>query len=317
VPYLSLLCLLAACQGRAADQVSTVQTANPHEENRPRPSAGHVRTEMKGVNLLVDPKVVLEVRELHGELLSNKEGEPPFFDDPKSFRVKIDQGEIAMTPASLSALLNGYVFNDASAPVEDVKIEIENGHVKQSATLKKKIRVHTTIEGDLSVTPEGDIRLHPTKIKADGLPVKGLLDLFDVELSEMIKSQESKGVRIVENDFILDPEKLGPSPRMLGRVVAVRLEKDHLVQIFGGAKATPLKPSFPNAAHYIFFRSGELSFGKLTMHGADLQIIDKDPKDALLMSPNHFDRQLVAGFSRTLPDKGLATFVPDYNEIGN
>ncbi|MES1245030.1 MAG: hypothetical protein ABUT39_25725 [Acidobacteriota bacterium] len=272
---------------------------------------------MKGVNLLVDPKVVLEVRELHGELLSNKEGEPPFFDDPASFRVRIDQGEIAMTPESLSALLNGYVFNDASAPVKDVKIEIENGHVKQTATLKKKIPVKTTIEGDLSVTPEGDIRLHPTRIKAEGLPVKGLLDLFDVELSEMIKSQESKGVRIVENDFILDPEKLGPSPRMLGRVVAVRLEKDHLVQIFGGAKATTLKPSFPDAAHYIFFRGGELSFGKLTMHGADLQIIDQDPKDALLMSPNHFDRQLVAGFSRTLPDKGLATFVPDYNEIGN
>lgn len=271
---------------------------------------------MKGVDLLVDPKVVLEVRTLRGELLSLRKGEPPFFDDPNSFQVKIDQGEIAMTPASLSALLNGYVFNDASAPVEDVKIEIENGHVKQTATLRKKIRVHTTIEGDLSVTPEGDIRLHPTKIKADGLPVKGLLDLFDVELSEMIKSQESKGVRIVENDFILDPEKLGPSPRMLGRVVAIRLERDHIVQIFGGVDAAPLKPSFPNAAHYIFFRGGELSFGKLTMHGADLQIIDKDPKDNLLMSPNHFDRQLVAGFSRTLPDKGLATFVPDFNEIG-
>jgi hypothetical protein len=311
---------VAACQGRTSDQASP--PGRPANESRdrasqPQHSAGHVRTEMKGVDLLVDPRVVLEVRELHGELLSNKEGEPPFFDDPSTFRVKIDQGEIAMTPASLSALLNGYVFNDDSAPVKDVKIEIENGHVKQSATLKRKIPVETTIEGDLSVTPEGDIRLHPTKIKAGGLPVKGLLDLFDVELSEMIKSQESKGVRIVENDFILDPEKLGPSPRMVGRVVAVRLEKDHLVQIFGGAKAAPLKPSFPNAAHYIFFRGGELSFGKLTMHGADLQIIDKDPKDALLMSPNHFDRQLVAGFSRTLPDKGLAAFVPDFNEIGN
>jgi hypothetical protein len=391
-----LLLALAGCGGQSADHASqsspqgTVQQAKAQGH-----SDGPVRVQMKGVDLVVDPPVVLEVRSLRGEFVPTKEGEPPRFDEPGSFTVRIDQGEVAMTAAGMSAVMNRYVFSYPGAPVKDIEIKIEGDHIKQTATVKKKVDLKTTIEGklsvtpegdirlhpdkikaeglpvkglldlfdveldemikaresrgvrieendfildpekllpppritgrvtavriegDLSVTPEGDIRLHPTKIKADGLPVKGLLDLFDVELSEMIKSQESKGVRIVENDFILDPEKLGPSPRMLGRVVAVRLEKDHLVQIFGGAKATPLKPSFPNAAHYIFFRGGELSFGKLTMHGADLQIIDKDPKDALLMSPNHFDRQLVAGFSRTLPDKGLAAFVPDYNEIGN
>jgi hypothetical protein len=316
---LSLLGLaLAACGDRAAAPAAApFPNASAAEARHPLRSGGKVRAEMKEVHLIADPSVTLEIRSLHGELVPTHKGEPPWFDDPSTFQVKIDRGEIAITPAGMSAIMNNYVFNYPGAPVGDIKIEIDGGRLKQTATLKRKIPVKTTIEGDLSVTPEGDIRLHPAKIKAEGLPVKGLLDLFDVELDEMIKTRESKGVRIVDNDFILDPEKLLPSPRMLGRVTAVRLERDRIVQIFGGgAKTASLKPSFPEEPHYIFFRGGELSFGKLTMHGADLQIIDKDPKDPFLFYLKHFDQQLVAGYSRTLSDKGLAAFVPDFDEIG-
>jgi hypothetical protein len=311
-----LLLALAGCGG----QKTASPAAPPSGEakaSHPLRSGGKVRAEMKGVDFMVDPSVVLEIRTLHGELVPTHKGEPPWFDDASSFQLEIDQGEIAITPASMSAIMNNYVFNYPGAPVGDVKIEIEDGRLKQSATLKRKIPVHTTIEGDLSVTPEGDIRLHPVKIKAADLPVKGLLNLFDIELDEMIKTRESKGVRIVENDFILDPEKLLPSPRMLGRVTAVRLERDRIVQIFGGGpKAAPLKPSFPDEPRYMFFRGGELSFGKLTMHGADLQIVDKDPKDPLLFFLKHVNDQLVAGYSRTLPDRGLVAYVPDFDEIG-
>src|SRR5215203_4957569 len=183
----------------------TSGTAGRTARTRPKSSGGSVRTEMQGVDFRVDPSVVMEIRWLHGELVPTREGQSPWFDDPSSFTVKIDQAEIALTPESMSAMMNNYVFKGPKAPVSDVKIEIDGNRLRQSATLNKAVKIHTTIEGELSVTPEGDIRLHPVSIKADGLPVKGLLHLFDVELSEMIKSQESRGLRIVENDFILDP----------------------------------------------------------------------------------------------------------------
>jgi hypothetical protein len=217
----------------------------------------------------------------------------------------------------MSAMMNNYVFKDEKAPVKDVKIEIDGNRLRQSATLNKAIKVRTTIEGELSVTPEGDIRLHPVSIKADGLPVKGLLNLFDVELSEMIKSQESRGLRIDENDFILDPERLLPPPRIAGRVTAIRLEGGRIVQTFGGGpERARLKPSFPDAEHYMFFRGGDLEFGKLTMHGADLQIIDADDRDPFEFFLAGFKQQLVAGYSRTMPDDGLASFMPDFSEVG-
>jgi hypothetical protein len=279
-------------------------------------SSGRVRAEMKGVDLRVDPSIVMEVRQLHGALVPTREGKPPWFDDPNSFLVEIDTGEIAVTPASLSALMNEHVFNYPGAPIKDVKIEIVNGRIRQEATLARKIPVRATLEGDLSVTPEGKIRLHPTSVKAGKLPVKGLLDLFGVELDELIKTRESRGVSIVKDDLFLDPEKLLPSPKLKGRVTAVRLERDRIVQVFGSGKAESLHPPIRKAAHYMFFRDGELSFGKLTMHGAELQIIDKDSRDPFHFYLAQYLKQLVAGTSHTLPDKGLVVYMPDFEQAG-
>jgi hypothetical protein len=316
VPAVVLLLGLTAwgCGGTSKNSPAAAPQAAAPAKARPKTGGGKVRTEMKGVNLWIDPSVVLEVRSLRGALVSTHEGDPPWFDDQSSFLVEIDDGEIAVTPASMSALMNQYVFAYPNAPVKDVEIEIAGNHLRQTSTLKKKIPVRATIEGDLSVTPDGKLRLHPTSIKAGKLPVKGLLDLFDVELSEMLKTDKSRGVSVVENDLLLDPERLLPPPRIRGKVTGVRLENDHIVQIFGNGKGESLKPSIPDAAHYMYYKGGELSFGKLTMHGADLQIIDKDSKDPFQFYFAQYKKQLVAGTSHTLNDGGLVVYMPDADQ---
>jgi hypothetical protein len=278
---------------------------------------GEVRTEMKGVDFRIDPELVLEVRRLRGALEPTHAGKPPWFDDPGSFTVRIDQGEIAMTPASLAALMNHYLFAGPGAPVKDVEVQFRDGHLIQTSTLNKKIPIRATLEGDVSATPDGDILFHPTKIEAGKLSVKKLMDLLGIELSGVIKSQESKGLRIQGDDLILDPERLLPPPRIRGRVTAVRIEGDRMIQTFGGgAPGKPLSPSFPKARNYMFMSGGILSFGKLTMHGADLQIIDADPKDPFDFFLSQYAKQLVAGYSRTMPDKGLVVYMPDSNKTG-
>jgi len=272
---------------------------------------------MRGVDFRIDPQVVLEVRELHGALEPTREGKPPWFDDPGSFAVRIDSGEIAMTSASLAAMMNHFLFAGPGAPVKDVEVQIRNGHLIQSSTLNKKVPVRATLEGEVSATPDGKLRFHPTKIEAGKLPVTKLLDLLGVELSDVIKSQESKGLKVEGDDLILDPERLLPPPRIRGRVTAVRLEADHLVQIFGNpGQARPLSPSFPKARNYMFMSGGTLSFGKLTMNGAELQIIDADPKDPFDFFLEKYAGQLTAGYSKTLPDKGVAVYMPDSDEAG-
>jgi hypothetical protein len=276
-----------------------------------------VQAQMKGVNFRVDPQLVLEVRRLRGALQPTQEGKPPWFDEPSSFTLKIDAAEIAMTPASLAALMNHYLFAGPDAPVKNVAIEIRNGHLVQTSTLNKKVPVRATLEGEISATPEGDLRLHTTKISAGKVPVKKLLDLFGVELSDVIKSQESKGLKVVQDDLILDPEKLLPPPQMRGKVTTARIEGDRVVLRFGsGTIGHPLTPSFPKAKNYMYLSGGILSFGKLTMPDADLQIIDADPKDPFDFFLSQYAKQLVAGYSRTMPNKGLVVYMPDSNKTG-
>ena len=111
------------------------------------------------------PAVVLEIRTLRGQLIPTRAGQNPWFDDPSSFLLQLDEAEIALTPASMSAILNQYVFTGPKAPIKNVEIEIAGNRLRQAATLNKKIPVRATLEGELSVTPDGKIKLHPTSIE--------------------------------------------------------------------------------------------------------------------------------------------------------
>jgi hypothetical protein len=51
------------------------------------------------------------------------------------------------------------------------------------------------------------------------------------------------------------------------------------------------------------------------MTDADMQLIDADPRDPFDFFPDHYDAQLVAGYSRNTPRKGLQVFMPDYARV--
>jgi len=62
----------------------------------------------------------------------------------------------------------------------------------------------------------------------------------------------------------------------------------------------------------MYFRGGTIRFGKLTMSNADMQIVDSHPTDVFDFSIAHYNRQLVAGYSKNIPRHGLVVFMPDY-----
>jgi hypothetical protein len=270
---------------------------------------------MRNVDLQVMPGVVLEIRRLDGELRPIQKGEAPVFDDPSSFELRIDSAEIASSPQSLQRLMNDFTFNDPKAPLKDLQIAIEDGKVRQSGRMEKAIPVHFETLSEVSVTPQGKIRLHPVKIKAGGVPVKKLLDLFDVEMAEVIKTNGAHGVTMDGDDILLDPEHLMPPPRIRGRLTAVRVERDRIVQVFGG-KGRDLTPPDPDAKNYMYYKGGDLRFGKLMMDGADLQIVDADPKDPFFFYQKEYKKQLIAGYSRNTPSLGLIVRMPDYDQAG-
>jgi hypothetical protein len=309
------LLLVLAAQAERAESQSLPAALRKAEKT----STGVVEAEMQNVLYHVDDRVVLRIAHLRGALVPTTRGAPPWFDDPKSFSLAIDSAEIAIDPLSLSTLLNRYVFNYDGSPISGIKVTVEKGRLKQTGTLHKGVSLPFTIRAELSATPDGRLRLHPTSVKVAGISVKGLMHTFGLEMENLIKVRPGTGVAVDKDDFLLSPAGILPPPTIKGLVTAVRLDGDEIVQTMGGSKREGsherLRPSDPKARNFMFYRGKVLRFGKLTMEDADLQIVDADPKDPFDFSLAHLNEQLVAGESHNQPDYGLVTVMPDYADL--
>jgi hypothetical protein len=56
-------------------------------------------------------------------------------------------------------------------------------------------------------------------------------------------------------------------------------------------------------------------FGKLTMADTDLELLDADPADSFDFSLDHYNEQLVAGYSKSNKQGGLCVHMPDYSKV--
>jgi hypothetical protein len=89
------------------------------------------------------------------------------------------------------------------------------------------------------------------------------------------------------------------------------------VQIFGRGREAGDPRQKGGGRHYIWFKGGQIRFGKLTMTDADLRLVDADPRDAFDFFPAKYNDQLVAGYSRNTRALGLETYMPDFNDLAH
>ena len=277
------------------------------------PEEAETQVEFVNVNIHLDPVLVLHIRHLTGKFLPTRKGQPPTFDDKLSYIVAIDSAEVGVSMASMTYAMNTYVFGDPDAPLKNLRLSRQGSQIKQSGTLRKGIGIPFEMVGTMSATPDGKIRIHPTRMKAAHLPVKGLMKLFGLDMAKLINTRNTKGFTVDDNDVILDPTLMLPPPKMRGRITAIRVQDDEIIQTFGKEKAGLAAGS--RHSNYIAYRGGVVRFGRLTMIDADMRLIDADPSDPFDFFPDHYNDQLVAGYSKTTASGGLLVYVPDYNKI--
>lgn len=281
-------------------------------------AAADVQLEMKNVRLHVADGIVLDVTRLRGVMISKASGTPPVFDDQRSYTLRLRSADIAMDVASLQNLLTRHVFAFEGSPVSDTQIEASGTVLKIKGKLRKGVSVPFSLTASVAATPDGRMRLHTESLKALGLPAKGLLELFGLELDDLMAMKNRRGIEVDDNDIIIAPGQVLPPPEIVGRLASVAIRGNKLVQTFddpGAGRPARLVPPSPSARNYVYFGGGTIRFGKLTMHDADLQLIDADPSDPFDFFPARYNVQLVAGYSKNTPAKGLKTFMPDFDDI--
>jgi len=305
------LCTLWLCLLEPGPQ-TVAQDRTPEEHATSR--AGSVQIQMRNVNFRLTRDIALEVRSLRGQMQRTRPETPVTFDDPESFLVEVSSAEIAITPASLATLLNSYVLTYKDAPIKHLELTVKGEKLVQKGILHKGIDLPFEIEGSLSATDDGNIRLHADKIKSEHLPVKGLLHLFGEDLSKLLKDRPDRGMQVVGDDIILSPRTLTPAPHLQGHVTKVVIANNKIVQYFdSGRPVAPLKPPV-RAAGYLYHRGGVIRFGKLTMNDADLEIVGDRPGTFDFFQREYL-KQLVNGYSKTTASKGLVAHMADYSHF--
>ena len=275
-------------------------------------SRGSVDVEMANVDLHVTADVTLHVKELRGRFLP-VDRDVPYLDNKRSYSVYVDSGEIAIDLASLNSLMARSMGGDKSN-VEGLKVSLEEGRLRQRGVIDSAINVPFKATSEVSATPDGRIRVSTRSVRGFGVPMNRVMKLFGFEMDDLVKVKPGSGVEVHGNDLIVDPGLVIPAPSVRGRLTSVRIEGNRMVQTFGNGQGRQVAPR-PLSPNHIYWRGSQLSFGKLTMTDTDLELVDMDPGDAFDFSVDHWTAQLVAGYSKTLPNRGLQAYMPDYSDL--
>ena len=290
-----LVCAAIAC--------NTVQAVKPS-----------VEVDMRNVDLHIAPQIELQVRHLRGRFVASGTRTAPYLDEPRSYSVVVDTGEVAVDLTSLNAIVTR-ALEQGRSNVRRLQISIDdNGLLRQKGVIKKGVSVPFDMKASIGVTPDGLIRIHAESTKGFGLPINPLLKLLRVQTDDLIRVEPGHGIRVEGNDLLLDVSQLLPPPGFHGRVTSVRVDRGAMIQVFGSGEPRPISAT-ATAPNHIYWRGGQLAFGKLTMTETDLELVDADPRDAFDFSVDRWNEQLVAGYSKTTADRGLRAYMPDYKDL--
>ncbi len=271
----------------------------------------NVLTEMRNVMYHFTDSISVHIVHLEGELVPIGKPGIPVFDDANSFSLAIRSAEISITTDDLSNALNQYAFAATDAPIKGIRVSTHGQKLRIQGRVHSKGDLPFESEGSLMATPEGEIRLRTEKVKAAHVSVKGLMDLLGETVAKLIDTRKVRGVRIEGDDLILNPAEIFPPPHIQGKLRAIVIRGNEIVQEYGSSPA----PSLKITGNYMAYRGAQLRFGKLTMNDTDLILIDLNPEDPFDFYLEHYKDQLLAGYTKTLPSFGLRSYFRDYNKL--
>ncbi len=316
--FLGVLSLLGCHAARPAPEHSqpgpqTVAAKTLPPDVPPNPRSAVTEVEMHNVIVHEDASFKLQIRWLRGQLLPERAGVIPSFDDKSSMLFQIDAGIVHASTADLTELLNRKVFAYKGSPLSNVKLTAQGTQIKLTGTLHKGIPLPIAMLADLSPTSEGHIRVHPTKLSALHVPVKAILGGLGIHIGDLIDPKLAKGVTVDGNDVILNLDQMMPPPRQRGKVTAVHVSGNDVVEIFGSPRTDMVQAR--RWKNFIACKGGTLRFGKLTMNDADLIMIDNSADAWFDFFLDHYQEQVRAGNIKMSAANGLEVYMPGYSRL--
>jgi hypothetical protein len=153
--------------------------------------------------------------------------------DGKKAVVTILDGTALLTDDAITRLLTSHLGSDSK--IRDLQVSTEAGRVTIKGKTHKGIDLGFQIEGTVSATPEGLVKLQISDESLAHLP-KGLSQDLGMDVRKMVPSNAGKGIKAEKNSLSFDPDLLWGLP-IHGHVTKATLEKRGLVLLFANDQA--------------------------------------------------------------------------------
>jgi hypothetical protein len=156
---------------------------------------------------------------------------------------EINHGQVFISSESLTHLFAQKV-QQGQSKLKDVTVEIKDNEAHLTGTMDKAINVRFDIAGP--VTTDGtNLILTAKKIKADGIPVKGLLGMVGKSLGDMLQSESVEGVKAEGDKLIFVPASIS---HVTGRIAKLALTNAGLLLDFEGQQKNKVVPNSKKGA---------------------------------------------------------------------
>jgi hypothetical protein len=280
----------------------------PDASNAPAPT----QIEMANVLFRYSPSLTVQIVRLEGSLLTAPGHQIASFNDANSFEVATDAAEMRMSGDQLSALMNDWLLRSPKAQLKNLRVAIEGQSLHIHGTMKKGIHIGFDSLAEPGITSDNRIRFSIKKVKAVGIPVKGLMDSLGLEMDNLVSQKGLNGMSVDKDSFLIDPRTAFPAPHIRGKLAGVRVAGGVLVITFGSGIP---HVAHPPAKNYMAMRGGTLQYGRDTMANADLTMIDTTPADSLDFYLHDYWCQIVAGTIKATPAQGWIVHIVDFAKL--
>jgi hypothetical protein len=131
---------------------------------------------------------------------------------------EIEHGQVFISTQSITKIF-GQKIKESGSAISDLQVEVKDDQLHLKGKVHKGIDIPFEVAGPVS-TDGTNLKLEAKKVKAEHLPVKGLMGMLGMHLSSLLQSEQTQGVVAQGNTLVFEPDKIA---HIKGRISAVRL----------------------------------------------------------------------------------------------
>ena len=274
---------------------------------------------VRNVDFYFVDEIGFHVDDLAVTLEAVNPADPVDFDDPRSFIIRIHNGQLVVPPKSLTALFNKHLLQYSPRPLDDMTVGVKDGKLTASGGLKlwsffPGWWLSASLAGPITINDNNKLVYAPEAVELYGIPLGGLLRGLGIPLT-LLLSLEREGAALVGSALVLDHRTVFPPPRIEGNVATAAIVDGGLQLTFADNPQATFSAPPEKSDSYLWMQSGDAKLFDAVVTNSRILVTNKEKGEVLHFDLYDYRRQVAAGTLYMTDDGAMIARLPSYSKV--